>query len=138
MIILDTNVVSEAMKVQPSVKVEAWTKTQDPAAVFITTITQAEIFYGIECLPDSRRREHLRSMSEKVLAQFEGRILSFDKDAARHYSHVVVRRERAGRPISDLDAMIAAIARTHRASVATRDISGFHGCGVDLINPWEP
>jgi len=137
MIILDTNVVSEAMKLHPSAAVKAWTKAQTLASVFITTITQAEIFYGIECLPGGKRREQLAAASEKVLGEFHARVLPFDEDAAKYYGSIVVARERAGRPISDTDAMIAAIARSRGASVATRDVPGFDGCGVELIDPWN-
>ena len=82
MIILDTNVVSEAMKPHPSVAVAAWTRAQSLSSVFITTITQAEIFYGIECLPDGKRREQLVAASERVLTEFLGRVLPFDESAA--------------------------------------------------------
>jgi predicted nucleic acid-binding protein len=74
---------------------------------------------------------------EKMFAEeFEGRILPFDEDAARAFAGIVAARDRAGRPISQFDAMIAAIARSHRAAVATRNTADFQNCGVDVINPW--
>jgi len=136
-IILDTNVLSEAFKPQPAESVLGWLATQAPSAVFTTTITLAEILNGIETLPPGRRRIRLSAAVEAMFRdQFEGRILAFDEDAARQYSRIAATRARVGRPISQFDAMIAAIARLHRAAVATRDTADFEHCGVETIDPW--
>ena len=137
MIILDTNVLSEALKPVPSLIVLDWLAAQEPSSVFTTTITQAEVLYGIEALPAGKRRTRLLAAVEQMFAeQFEGRILPFDEDAARAFAGIVAARDRAGCPISQFDAMIAAIARSHRAAVATRNTADFHNCGVVVINPW--
>jgi predicted nucleic acid-binding protein len=105
--------------------------------VFTTTITQAEVLYGIETLPAGRRRIRLLAAVEKMFAgEFEGRILPFDEDAARAYAGIVAARDAAARPISQVDAMIAAIARSHRAAVATRNTADFEHCGISVVNPW--
>jgi predicted nucleic acid-binding protein len=136
-IVLDTNVLSEALKPLPSPIVLDWLAGQDPSSVFTTTITQAEILFGVETLPAGRRRMRLLAAVEKIFAEeFEGRILPFDEDAARAFAEIVATRGRAGRPITQFDAMIAAIARSHRATVATRNTADFQNCGVDVINPW--
>jgi predicted nucleic acid-binding protein len=136
-IVLDTNVLSEALKPLPSPIVLGWLAGQNPSSVFTTAITQAEVLYGVETLPAGRRRVRLLAAVEKMFAEeFEGRILSFDEDAARAFAGIVAARDRAGRPISQFDAMIAAIARSHRATVATRNTADFQNCGVDVINPW--
>jgi predicted nucleic acid-binding protein len=136
-IILDTNVLSEALKPVPSLIVLDWLAAQEPSSVFTTTITQAEVLYGIEALPAGKRRTRLLAAVEQMFAeQFEGRILPFDEDAARAFAGIVAARDAAGRPISQCDAMIAAIARSHRAAVATRNTGDFQHCGVEVINPW--
>lgn len=137
MILLDTNVLSEALKPLPSAGVLDWLAAQEPLSVFTTTITQAEVLYGVEALPPGKRRARLLTAVEKMFAvEFEGRILSFDADAAPVFARIVAARDRAGRPISQFDAMIAAIARSHRAAVATRNTADFQHCGVVVINPW--
>jgi hypothetical protein len=136
-IVLDTNVLSEALRPLPSPIVLDWLAAQDPLSVFTTAITQAEVLYGVQTLPAGRRRTRLLAAVEKMFAEeFEGRILPFDEDAARAFAGIVAARDRAGRPISQFDAMIAAIARFHRAAVATRNTADFQNCGVDVINPW--
>lgn len=137
MIVLDTNVLSEALKPLPSPIVLHWLAAQEPSAVFTTTITQAEVLYGIETLPPGKRRMRLLAAVEKMFAEeFEGRILPFDEDAARVFARIVAARDAAGHPISQFDAMIAAIASSHRAAVATRNTADFQHCGIDVINPW--
>ena len=137
MILLDTNVLSEALKPLPSPIVLRWLAAQEPSSVFTTSVTQAEVLYGIETLPPGKRRTRLLAAVEKMFAEeFEGRILPFDEDAARAFAGIVAARDAAGRPISQFDAMIAAIARSHRAAVATRNTADFQHCGIDLINPW--
>jgi toxin FitB len=136
-IVLDTNVLSEALKPAPSAIVLRWLAAQEPSTVFTTTITQAELLYGVEALPPGKRRTQLRAAIEKMLAQeFEGRILPFDGNAAREFGRIAVSRDAGGRPISQLDAMIASIARSHQAAVATRKTGDFERCGIKLIDPW--
>ena len=137
MIVLDTNVLLEALKTLPSHTVLGWLAAQQPLSVFTTTITEAEVLYGVETLPPGKRRLRLLSAVEKMFdEEFAGRILPFDEDAARALARIVAARDRAGRPISQLDAMIAAIARSHRAAVATRNTADFQDCGIEVINPW--
>jgi len=105
--------------------------------VFITTITEAEVLYGIELLPAGKRRLRLSAIIEKLFAEdFQSRILPFDEDSARVFAKIVTGREAAGRPISQFDAMIAAIARSRGAAVATRNTDDFEHCGIRVINPW--
>jgi hypothetical protein len=111
---------------------------QIPSAVFTTTITLAEVLYGVEALPPGKRRTRLLLAIEKMFAEeFAGRILPFDEDAARMFAGIVASREAAGRPISQFDAMIAAIARSHRAAVATRNTADFERCGIPVVDPWK-
>jgi toxin FitB len=137
-IVLDTNVLSEALKPAPADTVLHWLAAQAPAAVFTTTITLAEILYGLELLPVGKRRLQLLTAVEKMFAeQFDGRILSFDEEAARLFATIAASRSAAGRPISQSDAMIAAIARSHRAALATRNTGDFERCGIPVVDPWS-
>jgi predicted nucleic acid-binding protein len=138
MIILDTNVLSELMRPKPSASVIAWIARQPEAELFTTSITEAEIFYGIEVLPKGKRRERLTTVAEGVFTEdFSGRVYAFDSAAARVFSRIASSRRTNGRPISQSDAQIAAIAKTRRARVATRDVKGFEQCGVDVVDPWK-
>jgi toxin FitB len=137
MIILDTNVLSEVFRPSPSEGLLRWMGAQEPLSVFTTAITQAEVLYAIEMLPAGKRRTRLLAAVEKVLAdEFHGRVLPFDEDAARVFPKIVVGRNALGRPISQFDAIIAAIARSRRAVLATRNTSDFDHCGIRIINPW--
>jgi predicted nucleic acid-binding protein len=136
-IVLDTNVISEALAPVPSEAVLRWMARLPPEAAFITTITQAEILYGIELMPTGKRRTSLAASVQRIFAdEFADRILPFDEAAAQVFARVAAARRAAGRPISQPDAQIAAIARSRNASLATRDISDFELCGIELVNPW--
>jgi toxin FitB len=137
MIILDTNVLSELMTASPDEGVVRWLAAQPASSLYTTTVTQAEILYGVGLLPDGRRRDGLMTAVEDVFAvDFQGRILPFDSDAAHAYARIAVGRRQAGRPISQFDAQIAGIALSRDAGVATRNVTDFEGCGVRLFNPW--
>jgi toxin FitB len=136
-IVLDTNVLSEALRHEPSDKVLDWLRSEPVEAVFTTTITEAELFYGVALLPDGRRKASLETVVVRILEErFAGRILPFDRATAREFADIAASRRRSGRPISEPDARIAAIARSRGARLATRDVAGFANCGLELINPW--
>ena len=137
MIVLDTNVLSESLKPSPSASVLRWFAAQESSQLFTTSITQAEILSGLEIMPLGKRRAALTNAIEKIFDEaLSGRILPFDQEAAHAFVQIVVARRSTGRPISQFDAMIAAIARSRGAAIATRDVRYFQRCGVDLINPW--
>ena len=138
MMILDTNVVSEQARPRPNPVVIQWIADQPRANLFITAVTEAELRYGIALMPAGERRETLEHQTEKMLRKdFAGKILPFDSAAAQAYPEIAVSRRRAGRPIKQHDCQIAAIARVHNAIVATRNVTDFTDCGVELINPWS-
>ncbi len=137
MIVLDTNVVSEPMHPSPSEVVVQWMARQVQSNLYISTVSEAELRYGVELLPAGRRRDGLRSTIETMLREdFVGRILTFDRAAARYYAVIASARRAAGMPVKYFDCQIAAIARSRGWSVATRNVRDFEGCGVDVINPW--
>ena len=137
MILLDTNVLSELMRPTPDRAVSAWVASHPATSLGTTTVTQAEILHGIARLASARRRDALQRAAAAMFdEEFGDRVLPFDASAASHYAALRAARERSGRPISGFDAQIAAIARAHRATIATRDPGGYSDCGVGLVDPW--
>lgn len=137
MIILDTNVISELMRPAPSRSVVKWIATRPAVSLFTTTITQAELLYGIALLPNGRRRSSLEDAAGIMFEEdFADRVLPFDTPSARAFAEIASQRRRAGEPIAQLDAQIAAIARSRNGALATRNVSDFEGCGIALHNPW--
>jgi len=137
MIVVDTNVVSELMKPSPSAAVTEWLRARTGSELYTTSITLAEILYGIARLPDGRRKELLRTTASDVFAAFEDHVLAFDAGAAVHYADVVGGRDRLGPPIGGFDAQIASICRAHGAALATRNLKDFQHTDVNLIDPWQ-
>jgi predicted nucleic acid-binding protein len=138
MILLDTNVLSELMRPAPSAAVESWMSDQPVAGIFISAITEAELRYGLALLPDGQRQRRLITQVEAMLAEdFAGRILPFDSPAASAYARIAAARRLSGRPISQADAQIAAIAASRGASLATRNVADFIDCGIDVVDPWN-
>lgn len=138
MIILDTSVVSELMRPRPEFGVVDWTTRQAGSNLYLSTISEAELRYGFEMLPIGQRRKDLLTRVEEVLLRFfEGRILPFDRSAARSYARIAAARRSAGRPMNPVDCQIAAIAGSLGAAIATRDTTDFEECGIEVINPWS-
>ena len=136
MIILDTNLVSEPLKPKPDAAVLAWLDRQAPETLYLTTITLAELQAGIETLPAGKRRAALQEATTELVAQFEGRVLSFDQDSARAFGSVFAGTQVAGNPIHFGDCAIAAIAVRRGFVLATRNVRDYKGAGIELIKPW--
>lgn len=138
MIVLDTNVISELTRRAPEPGVISWLDALPAGEVATTTITAAELLYGVARLPSGHRKEDLTEAVRGLLDEdFRDRVLPFDGRAAARYAEVVCGREALGRPIGVADAQIAAICRTVDAALATRNIEDFTETGIKLINPWE-
>lgn len=138
MIVVDTNAVSEMMRADASPTVVRWFTSGDPNRMFTTSVTVAEIEFGIESLPGGARRAQLRAAADAMFSAFSDRLLAFDAAAAKHYGRVMTGRRRAGQPTSVLDAQIASICLSHSAALATRNVKDFESVGVALVNPWQP
>jgi predicted nucleic acid-binding protein len=137
-IVLDTNVLSEMMRPTPDANVAAWMSARPATSLFTTTVTQAEILYGLQLVSSAKRRSQLEAaVSQMFATDFAGRVLPFDQAAAQLYAQIAAARRRAGRSITQFDAQIAAIARSRDAKVATRDVADFEGCGIGVIDPWR-
>jgi predicted nucleic acid-binding protein len=137
MIILDTNVLSETLRPTPSTRVLEWMRSEPASALFTTAIAESELLDRFALLPEGKRRQSLESVIDLIFAEdLAGRVLPFDSAAAREFADIAASRRRAGRPISEADARIAAIARSRGAALATRNVGDFAGCQLELIDPW--
>jgi len=137
MILIDTNIISEMMKSAPDPKVISWIDQQDIMQLYISTITIAELVYGINTLPAGNRRNYLEKAFNSVVREaFEYRIFTFDEVAAHQYGMIMSHRKNIGRPMSMADGQIAAIAHVHNCTIATRNINDFADSKLDLINPF--
>ena len=137
MIVLDTNVVSERMRGDPSPAVLQWLSGNETTGLVITALTKAELMLGVGRMPRGRRQEKVLRMVAQVLADYHDSILAFDTRAAAEYARVKNDRDAMGRPISVFDAQIAAICASTGATLATRNTKDFDGLGLDVIDPWQ-
>ena len=123
---------------EPHPAVLSWVGSQPRGALHTTSVTQAEVLYGVALLAAGRRRDALAVSADAVFAEdFAGRVLPFDGAAAERFAAIVAARRQAGNPIENFDAQIAAIALAAGATVATRDTGGFAGCGLTVVDPWQ-
>jgi predicted nucleic acid-binding protein len=138
MIVLDTNVLSEFMRVEPENRVLAWVDALPATDLAVSAVTVAEILHGIARLPSGKRKQKLEAHAMAMLEEdFAGRILPFDAHAAVEYATLVAECEAKGRAAAMADAQIAAICRAHGAPIATRNVKDFELCEIEVINPWE-
>ena len=136
MIILDTNVISELMRPEPATAVLHWMSVQPAGVLHVTTISYAEILFGLYVMPNGRRRQRLAEQAESMFCEdFAGRVLGFDMAATPAYATIVGARQQSGHPLHPVDGMIAAIAQAQGAAIATRD-RDLAECGVPVVNPW--
>jgi len=136
-ILLDTNVISEAMKPTPDDTVRAWLDEQAAETLYLSSVTIAELLYGIGALPAGKRQDRLTKALDGLMELFADRVLPFDIAAARRYADLAVKARAAGKGFPTPDGYIAAIAASRGFTVATRDTSAFDAAGVAVINPWN-
>jgi len=137
MIVLDTNVLSEPLKTRPDPKVLAWLDAQAAETLYLSTISYAELRFGVLKMPDGKRRNDLAAQIDRALELFKDRMLEFNVKAAEQLAQIGARCMKMGKPATAPDAYIAAIAAAHGFSVATRNVDHFKHTGVLVINPWE-
>ncbi len=137
MIVLDTNVVSEAMKPEPHPAVRAWLNIQAAQTLYLSSVTLAELLFGIGALPAGKRKDMLAQTLDGLMDLFRDRILPFDIDAARHYANMAVTAKVAGRGFPTPDGYISAIAASRGFIVASRDTAPYEAASIKVINPWE-
>ena len=138
MFVMDTNVVSELMRPEPAAAVAAWIGEHDAEDLYLTAVSEAELLYGVAIMPAGKRRHRLEAALHRWLnLGLRGRILPFDSAAARAYAEIAAGRRAAGRPIGEADCQIAAISRSRRAILVTRNVRDFEGTGLPVIDPWS-
>jgi len=136
-ILLDTNVVSELLRPSPDPAVEMWVGKRLATDLYFSAVGEAEWRYGVAILPTGRRRDALALAIEAILREdLDGRILPFDRAAAREYADIAAARRSAGRPIAPTDCQIAAIARSRDMAVVTRNVRDFDDTGIEVVDPW--
>ena len=137
MIVLDTNVISEAMRRDSDPAVMAWLDRQQSESTWTTAISVFELSFGVELLA-GRRRRTLHEALERILgAGLDGRVLPFDQAAARQSSVIAARQRRSGRPVEIRDVEIAGIVAAHGPTLATRNTRDFEAIGLSVVNPWD-
>lgn len=137
MIVLDTNVISEPLRVQPEPAVIAWLNAQRPENLYTTALTLAELYGGTATMPAGKRKANLDASLRKLLARlFKGRVLNFDTAAAEAYAEIAALSRKADYKVPYDDALIAAIAQANNYTVATRNTKHFVSAGVPYVNPW--
>lgn len=138
MILLDTNVISEPLRATGNTNVLAWIDGQSIETLYLSTISLAELRFGVAALPQGKRRQALHDGLElRILPLFSERVLSFDEPASKSYAVLRARAKAQGKAIAPVDGYVAAIAATHGLTVATRDVAPFLAAGLKVINPWE-
>ncbi|NBS65332.1 MAG: type II toxin-antitoxin system VapC family toxin [Betaproteobacteria bacterium] len=138
MILLDTNVVSEAMRLNPDQHVINWIDAQPLETLYLSSISVAELRAGVALLPPGKRRAALQGgLEREILPLFTGRVLSFDLPCTHQYAELLAKARKLGRALGTADALVAAVAGANAFSVATRDVLPFRGVGLNVINPWE-
>ncbi len=137
MIVLDTNVISALMRKEPEKPVVNWLDAQPASSVWITAITVMEIRFGLEIMPNGRRRDALIKSFDLMLDRMiEERIAPFDAEAGIHSASLMAQRKRAGRPVEVRDTIIAGIVLANRATLATRNTHHFQDLPLTVANPW--
>ncbi len=136
MIVLDTNVLVEPMRLKPDLLVTTWLAAEQHP-LYTTAVSVGELLTGVRNLPAGKRRTGLLEAIETTLSVFSDRILPYDEPAARTYAEIRASRRAGGAPLSVEDGMIAAICRDHGADLATRNVKDFADLGIALLNPWD-
>ena len=136
MILLDTNIISESMRVEPDARVIDWMDGQRASHLFLCAISVDEILFGIETLPDGRRKNHLARTFSGIIDAFDGRIAAFDANAARESSRFRAHRRLVGRPMSLADAQIAGVAKSNDLSLATLNARDFEAIDLSVVEPY--
>lgn len=137
MIILDTNVISEAMKPEPTPAVQAWLNNQVAETLYLSSVTVAELLFGVAALPAGKRKALLAQALDGLMVLFKDRVLPFDVDAAKHYADLAMAAKIKGRGFPTPDGYIASIATSRGFIVASRDTAPYEAANVTVVNPWE-
>ena len=137
MVIFDTNVLSELTRLNPSPKVLAWVDQLDESEVHVAAISKAEVKFGLEMMPEGKRRFDLERTYERLFTTLLfRRVLPFDDQCTAYFARLAASAEKRGRGMSTADLQIAATAVCYSATVATRNVKDFDHEGLLVIDPW--
>ncbi|MBS0244850.1 MAG: type II toxin-antitoxin system VapC family toxin [Proteobacteria bacterium] len=135
--LLDTNILSELRKAKPNPRIVDFVASQSLEDLFVSSVTFAEIRFGIEMAPDAAMRSELTDwLSHKLRPMFDGRTLEVTEDVMLKWRLLVEEGRKAGHTFSQPDLIIGAIALCNGLTVVTRDTGDFERAGVPVINPW--
>jgi len=136
--LLDTNCISELVRVKPEPRVLEWMEAADEGLLYLSVLTLGEIRKGLAGLPQSKGRTHLEAWLEVELqARFSGRILPIDAAVADRWGVLAADAKRKGKALSTIDALLAATALHYNLTVVSRNVSDFANTQVPVLNPWE-
>ena len=136
--LLDTNCISEVVRVTPDQRVMEWFQTVEESLLFLSVLTFGEIRKGVAALPQSRRRSRLETWLEAELrARFSGRVLPIDAGVADRWGLLAAEARRKGRSLSVIDGLLAATALHHNLTVVSRNVDDFLHTAVPVIDPWK-
>ena len=133
--LLDTNVVSELTKEEPSPAVVDYLNARDD--LWLSAIVVEELELGVQLLPEGRRREGLREWLTLLLADYEGRISPVGRQEAEWAAVFRARVRRSGGELELGDALIAGTAMANDMAVVTRNVRDFERLDVEVVNPWD-
>lgn len=136
--LLDTNCISELVRLNPEPRVMEWMQTADEASLYLSVLTLGEIRKGVAGLPQGKRRTRLETWLDiELRARFAGRILPIDVPVADRWGVLIATAKREGRPLSTIDGLLAAIALHHNLTVVSRNVSDLANTGVQVLDPWK-
>lgn len=137
--LLDTNCISELIRLKPEPRVMAWIEAAEESLLHLSVLTLGEIRKGVATLPQGKRRSHLEAWLEVELrARFSGRILSVDEAVADRWGLLAANAKSKGKPLSTIDGLLSATAIHHNLTIVSRNVSDFTHAQVPVVNPWEP
>jgi len=137
--LLDTNCISEVVRLKPDPRVTAWIKAAEESLLYLSVLTLGEIRKGLAALPQGKRRSRLETWLEVELqARFSGRILSIDAAVADRWGLLAAVAKTKGKPLSAIDGLLAATAIHHNLTIVSRNAGDFTNTHVPVVNPWEP
>jgi predicted nucleic acid-binding protein len=136
--LLDTNVISEMVKLRPEAKVVSWVQTTSEELLYLSVLTIGEIRKGIDSLPRSNKRGLLESwLANDLVLRFAGRILQVNLDIAERWGLISARAKMAGAPLAVIDGLMAATALHHNLTFVTRNTKDVQVAGINMLNPWR-
>ncbi len=136
--LLDTNCVSELVRVKPEPRVMEWMEAADEAMLYLSVLTLGEIRKGLAGLAQGKRRTRLETwLRVELQTRFSGRILAIDSPVADRWGLLAAQAKSRGTPLPIIDGLLAATALHYNLTVVTRNAGDFANAQVQVVNPWK-